>query len=408
MPLCPQITNTPITVTQTADFTVTNVTPIVPATTADTGSLQTQITTAQATADGKNKVNYSTATPSGAGSNVGDIWWQYSAGIVIGQWSWTGSSWATSPISSAVIANIDAGKITSGIISSIEYNNGSGTFAVTAAGALTATSATITGTINATAGTFSGTITAGGIIQSSSGSNAVSLIGSSNSLSFKNGGSTVGHIVPLSSNGVLMHYGATADGSGGTFPQMFVGSANASMSASATHSIGVSTSIGINLTASSGNINLNSQTNYTGVATGSGTSMVLVTTGSRIAIVTSSERFKEEIKYVDSQGWLNKILALKPITYKTSSDFTTDGEENETQYGFLAEDVYDLGGGLEKAVVLDPLGDPFSLSYDRFTVFLTLAIKELKADLDKLDTLNLLSLVQDLSKRVEELEAKNA
>jgi hypothetical protein len=33
MPLCPQITNTPITVTQTADFTVSSVLPVVAATT---------------------------------------------------------------------------------------------------------------------------------------------------------------------------------------------------------------------------------------------------------------------------------------------------------------------------------------------------------------------------------------
>ena len=31
-----------------------------------------------------------------------------------------------------------------------------------------------------------------------------------------------------------------------------------------------------------------------------------------------------------------------------------------------------------------PLGDPISLSYDRLTVFLTLAIKELKAEIDTL------------------------
>ena len=43
MPLCPQITNTPVTVTQTADFTVSSVVPVVPATT-------TQVNTAQATA----------------------------------------------------------------------------------------------------------------------------------------------------------------------------------------------------------------------------------------------------------------------------------------------------------------------------------------------------------------------
>ena len=33
MPLCPQITNTPITVSLTADYTVTNVIPVLPATT---------------------------------------------------------------------------------------------------------------------------------------------------------------------------------------------------------------------------------------------------------------------------------------------------------------------------------------------------------------------------------------
>jgi hypothetical protein len=76
---------------------------------------------------------------------------------------------------------------------------------------------------------------------------------------------------------------------------------------------------------------------------------------------------------------------MKPITYKTSVDFTTEGEPNETQIGFLAEDIYDIGGGLETAVVLDPLGDPFSLSYDRLTVFLTLAMKEMDARLTTLE-----------------------
>ena len=112
--------------------------------------------------------------------------------------------------------------------------------------------------------------------------------------------------------------------------------------------------------------------------------MVLVTTGSRIAIVTSSERFKEQIKYTNSTGWLDKVMQMRPITYKTSEDFTTADEPNETQVGFLAEDIYDLGGDFEKAVVLDPLGEPFSLSYERLTVFLTLAIKELKAQIDQL------------------------
>jgi hypothetical protein len=307
---------------------------------------------------------------------------------------------ATFSISASTGAAVFSGSVTGSTITGGTLNI-AGNAIIDASGLLTATGATITGTINATAGYF-GTVSngfsinstglvgvgsgliVGGTITTSSGSNSVSLVGSNNSLSFKNGGSNVGHIVPLSSNGVIMHYGATADGSGGTFPQMFVGSANASMSASSTVTIGASTSIGINLTASTGGINLNSQTNYSGVATGSGTAMVLVTTGSRIAIVTSSERFKDHIAYINTPGWLDKVMAMKPITYKTSEDFTTPGEPNETQYGFLAEDIYDLGGGLEKAVVLDPLGEPFSLSYDRLTVFLTLAIKELKAEIDQL------------------------
>ena len=113
--------------------------------------------------------------------------------------------------------------------------------------------------------------------------------------------------------------------------------------------------------------------------------MVVVTTGSRIAFTTSSERFKQDIDYVTTDGWLDKVLAMKPITYRTNTDFTTEGEPNETQIGFLAEDIYDLGGGLEKAVILDPLGDPFSLAYDRLTVFLTLAIKEMEARIKKLE-----------------------
>ncbi len=162
---------------------------------------------------------------------------------------------------------------------------------------------------------------------------------------------------------------------------MFVGSANVSLFANTSNGIGVGTSTGVQIT---GTTTLNNQTNYPGVATGAGTSMVVVTTGSRIAIVTSSERFKEEIKYITSPGWLDKVMQMKPITYKTSVDFTTEGEPNETQIGFLAEDIYDIGGDLEKAVILDPLGDPFSLSYDRLTVFLMLAIKELKAEIDQL------------------------
>jgi hypothetical protein len=440
MPLCPQITNTPITVSLTADYTVTNVLPVLPANTEQLAATDANVAAAVATANAAaatagtaqstantalanaataynaaigslqpsastivNASNQMTAIAangitvySGASSSSGARVVMNSVGLA----GYDASNNATFSITASTGAAVFSGSVTGATITGGTLNI-AGNAIINSSGLLTATGATITGTINATAGYF-GTVSngfsinstglvgvgsgiiVGGTITTSSGSNSVSLVGSSNSLTFKNGGSNVGHIVPLSSNGVIMHYGATADGSGGTFPQMFVGSANASMSASSTHSVGVSTSIGINLTASSGGINLNNQTNYPGIATGSGSTMVVVTTGSRIAYTTSSERFKQDIQYIASPGWLDKVMAMKPITYKTSEDFTIEGEPNETQYGFLAEDIYDLGGGLEKAVVLDPLGEPFSLSYDRLTVFLTLAIKELKAEIDQL------------------------
>jgi len=187
-----------------------------------------------------------------------------------------------------------------------------------------------------------------------------------------------------------MHYGATPDSSGGTRPQMFIGSSNVSISASSGVSFGVSNSIGITLstgslgTSISGPLAVNGTMTYPGIATGAGSTMVVVTTGSRVAYSTSSERFKQDISYIETGGWLDKVLSMRPITYRTSEDFVTEGEPNELQIGLLAEDINDIGGGLETTVVLDPLGDPFSLSYDRLIVFLALAVKELKAEIDKL------------------------
>jgi hypothetical protein len=454
MPLCPQITNTPITVSLTSDFTVTNVVPVLAANTEQLAATDANVAAAVATANaaaataGTAQSTANTALANAAtaySAAIGSL--QPSASTIVnasnqmtaiaanGITVYSGSSassgarvvlnslglagfdsggTATFSISATTGAAVFSGSVTGSTITGGTLNI-AGNAIINSSGLLTATGATITGTINATAGYFGtasngfsinstglvgvGTgIIVGGTITTSSGVASVSLVGSTNSVNFRANSSNVAYLLPLNTGGgspaygLLMHYATVsgsnptgaADPTGGTFPQMFVGSTNLSISASSTHSIGVSSSIGINLSASTGGINLNNQTNYPGVATGAGTSMVLVTTGSRIAIVTSSERFKEEIKYINTTGWLDKVMQMKPITYKTGIDFTTEGEPNETQIGFLAEDIYDIGGDLEKAVVLDPLGEPFSLSYDRLTVFLTLAIKELKAEIDQL------------------------
>lgn len=77
----------------------------------------TAISTAQSTANGKNKVYYDTVAPGSTANTAGDIWWQYASGVVIGQFVGAGgTSWTSAPIGNAVIANIDAGKITTGFL----------------------------------------------------------------------------------------------------------------------------------------------------------------------------------------------------------------------------------------------------------------------------------------------------
>jgi hypothetical protein len=465
MPLCPQITNTPITVTQTADFTVSSVLPVVAATTTQlddavilidgktkayyqttmpssgmtegdiwfdtddgyklyyyTGSAWTSVqdtaiaaaqsaaTAAQTTANGKNKIYRQGTTPTGTFA-IGDTWFNTSSDNAISRWD--GSSWVATSLGNGALASISASKITAGTIdasvitvSNLDAGNiSTGTLAAAriATGSLDATkitAGTITSSQISSAYVYAGSITAGQItagtltgftVQTSSGGNSVVLSGSDNALGIKSGGSYAGWIGSIGSGAVLMHYGSSPSSS--SYPRVQVSSTTSSLAADGSNSLSITTS-GNNM---QGNMTFGGTTNtftnsvvangtitYPGIATGSGSTMVVVTTGSRVAYTTSSERFKQDIQYIATPGWLDKVMAMKPITYKTNEDYLTEGEPNETQIGFLAEDIYDLGDGLETAVVLDPLGDPFSLSYDRLTVFLTLAIKELKAEIDQL------------------------
>jgi hypothetical protein len=71
--------------------------------------------TALASANGKNKVMRSTASPSGTGATIGDLWWRFADDTyrtVIGQWLWSGTSWVQSQVGYQVIASVDVGSLT--------------------------------------------------------------------------------------------------------------------------------------------------------------------------------------------------------------------------------------------------------------------------------------------------------
>ena len=133
-----------------------------------------QATQAQTSANGKNNNYYSTSAPTSSTPNVaGDIWYQYGttgtyANKVIAQWSGAGGTgpssyvWTPVTVSGLIIANIDAGSITTGTLSAIQISAGTGgtAFTVSSSGYMAAQGAYIKGNITADSGTFNGQVNA--------------------------------------------------------------------------------------------------------------------------------------------------------------------------------------------------------------------------------------------------------
>jgi len=170
MPLCPQITNTPVTVTQTADFTVSSVLPVVPATTTQVNSAQATATAALADAaiaynaaigslqpsastivNASNQMTAIAANGitvySGASSTSG-------ARVVLNSLGLAGYNSGGSPtfsINATTGAAVFSGSVTGSAITGSTLNI-NGNAIIDASGFLTASGATVTGTINATSG----------------------------------------------------------------------------------------------------------------------------------------------------------------------------------------------------------------------------------------------------------------
>jgi len=94
MPLCPQITITPITVTTTG-MTQTSIIPIVAATTEETDELQTEINSIEASVNGKNHIYRQATAPDGSVYPLteGDVWFDTDDGNK--QYYWTGTAWVS-------------------------------------------------------------------------------------------------------------------------------------------------------------------------------------------------------------------------------------------------------------------------------------------------------------------------
>ncbi len=92
---------------------------------------------AQTSADGKSQVVRSPSAATGAGSyKQGDQWWQFSGANIVGLWLHSGSAWVAQALTNSLIATLDAGKITTGVLAADRIGSNSITAAKLAATAI--------------------------------------------------------------------------------------------------------------------------------------------------------------------------------------------------------------------------------------------------------------------------------
>ena len=98
-----------------------------------------------------------------------------------------------------------------------------------------------------------------------------------------------------------------------------------------------------------------------GVTTGVGDAIpVVIDSAGQLGTMSSSRRFKKEIKTMDKAS--EAILGLKPVTFHYKSDGT-----NTAQFGLIAEEVAAVNPDL---VVRDPHGQIYTVRYDAVNAML--------------------------------------
>jgi hypothetical protein len=96
--------------------------------------------------------------------------------------------------------------------------------------------------------------------------------------------------------------------------------------------------------------------------TSSGGSAVFINASGKLGTVTSSQRFKDDIKPMDKAS--ETLFALKPVSFRYNKEIDPTGI---SQFGLVAEDVEKVNRDL---VVLDKEGKPNSVRYDQVNAML--------------------------------------
>jgi hypothetical protein len=89
---------------------------------------------------------------------------------------------------------------------------------------------------------------------------------------------------------------------------------------------------------------------------------VLINSSNKLGTMTSSKRFKEDIKQMDKTS--EALLELKPVTFRYKKEIDPEARQ---QFGLLAEEVEKVNPNL---VVRDKEGKPYSVRYDQVNAML--------------------------------------
>jgi hypothetical protein len=377
MPLCPQITNTPITVVLNSDFTVTDVIPVLPATTtqvntaladaqaaiadanaalaqanvaynAAIGSLQPSANTIVNASNQITAINGTGITVySGASATSGARVVLNSVGLA----GFNAGGTATFSVSASTGAAVFSGDVTGATITGGTLNI-AGNAIINSSGFLTATGATITGAITATSGSFTGSIfstsgTIGGFFISTNyigNSSATFYINSSNGNAqfnnlFINAGAGTSGITLSNGGNISMNGGALNMATGNISSAGTIGGSTITSSGTITASGNIVANADVNLSSTS-----DLRVPYAWSTTTANAATVWISsTGQFRRSTASSERYKTDIvNLIDVPELDPKALYDLPVRafrFKEGYLPDTDDRFDVLVPGFIAEEM---------------------------------------------------------------------
>ena len=367
MPLCPQITNTPITVVLNSDFTVTDVIPVLPATTtqvntalADAAAALAEANEAYTAAIGSlqpsantivNASNQMTAIAangitvySGSSASSGPRVVLNSTGLA-GFKTVGGVDTATFSISASTGAAVFAGDVTGATITGGTLNIG-GNAIIDASGFLTATGATITGTITSSSGTIGGFNVGPTYLSTGAGGTGFFINSSSGAGSFNNLTAN-GNL--LANSGLVLATGAcTVSAGGNTFNN--VGPVNVPTGDVTLVSGRLTTNtLTVNSTSTmNGDVNLGASQDLRvplafSTTTANAATVWISSTGQFRRSTASSERYKTDIVNLIDVPELNPKalydLPVRAFRFKDGYLPETDDRFGVLVPGFIAEEM---------------------------------------------------------------------